>query len=240
MERLKSNPKSIKRIYVAQDHAEFSFLRRKAHEWGIPFFSVPKPKMLKMTRDINAQGILIEIEQFQYVPYAELIDQALPQNLTPFFLDGLMDPQNLGGIIRSLACLGGFAVVLPTHDSVAVTEAVLRVASGGDNFVPIARVSNLHQAIVTAKKAGFWMAGAVVGSGDDLAQAKLPFPLALVVGSEQKGIREIIKKQLDLVLSIPMRQRGLCLNVAHAASLFAYEISRQKEHKKFSYEEKAN
>lgn len=130
--------------------------------------------------------------------------------------------------MRSAACLGGFAVVLPTHDSVGVTEAALRVASGADNYIKVARVSNLNQAIGAAKEAGFWIAGAVVDDGKDIQDVQLPFPLALVIGSEDRGIRDIIRKNVDIALTIPMSRERLSLNVAHTAAIFCYEITKQK------------
>ena len=131
--------------------------------------------------------------------------------------------------MRTLSCLGGFGIVLPTHDSVGVTESVLRVASGGDNFVGVARVGNLANAIAKAKDAGFWIAGAVVEEGQDITRTPLQFPFGLVVGSEQKGIRDVIIKRLDLKVTVPMAQPRMSLNVAHAAAIFAYEINKQKK-----------
>lgn len=228
IERLKSNPRSIQKIYVMEGHGEGSYIRQKAKRWGIPVLSVPASKIQKLARDVNTQGLLADIDDYAYVPYDELLTTALEKKQVLVFLDGITDPQNLGAAMRSLACLGGFALVLPTHDSVSVTESVLRVASGADNFIPVARVGNLGQAINTAKKAGFWIAGTVVGEGQDLRESSLPFPLGIVVGSEQQGIRDVIRKLVDMVLTIPMSQPRLSLNVAQAATIFCYEISRQQ------------
>ncbi|MFA5087544.1 MAG: RNA methyltransferase [Candidatus Omnitrophota bacterium] len=229
LERLKSSPKSILRIYIQEGHFETDYIRMKAKKWGIPVLCVPRSKMVKMGRSLNTQGLLMDVEDYFYVPFGELLDSASQRNESLLFLDGLNDPQNLGAIIRSLACLGHFSLVLPSHDSVEVTEAALRVSAGGDNYVKVAKVSNLNQAILAAKEAGFWIAGAVVEGGENLSEAKLPFPLALVVGSEEKGIREVIKKRIDIKLTIPMAQPRLSLNAAHATTIFCYEITKQKK-----------
>ncbi len=228
LERLKTNPRSIRKIYIQQDHKDASYIRKKAKKWGIAVFAAPKSKIQKVARSVNAQGVVVEVEDFPYIPYDELLESALKKKKSLLFLDGLNDPQNLGGIIRSLACFGSFSIVLPTHKSVGVTEAVLRVACGGDNYVPVARVSNLAQAIGAAKAAGFWIAGAVVTGGRDPREVKLPFPFALVLGSEHKGIRDVIQKKVDLTLTIPMAQSRMSLNVAQAAALFCCEITRQR------------
>lgn len=228
IERLKTNPKTIKRILVEEGHVDASYIKSKASKWGIGFQVIPKTKMQKITRTINSQGILAKVEDFRYTDYDELLARTERENLSLVFLDGLTDPQNLGAIIRSLACLGGFAVVLPRKDSVDVTESALRVASGGDNFVAVAKVSNLTQAISEAKKRGVTIAGAVTGEGENLMQAVFSFPVGLVIGSEQKGIRDIIKNQLQLKITIPMSQPRLSFNAAQATTILCYEINKQK------------
>ena len=229
IERLRSNPKSIKKIYLQEGFQGTLNIHKRARQWGIPVFPVPQSKMMKIGRDKNAQGILMEVEDFAYVPFEDLLDTALDKNRCPVFLDGVQDPQNLGAIMRSLACLGKFSIVLPTHDSTGVTETVLRVASGGDNYVPVARVNNLGNAIERARQRGFQAVGAVVKGGENISEARLPFPLALVIGSEQKGIREVTLKRLDMQLSIPMACDTLSFNVAHAAAVFCYEITKKKK-----------
>jgi len=229
IERLRSNPKSIRKIYIQHGFKGTLNIHKRAKQWGIPILPIPQSKMMKIGRDKNAQGILMDVEDFSYVTLEELLSTALAKKRCPVFLDGLQDPQNLGAIIRSLACLGKFSLVLPTHDSVSVTETVLRVASGGDNYVPIARVSNLGNAIKKAQEQGFHAAGAVVQGGEEISSVHLPHPLALVIGSEQKGIRDIIKRHLDLQLTIPMACDTLSFNVAHAAAIFCYEITKQKK-----------
>lgn len=228
IERLRFNPTSIKKIYLEHGFPGTLFIHKKAKPWGISVLPVPSSKMLKMGRDKNAQGILADVEDFSYVPYEDMLDVALKKNRSLVFLDELKDPQNLGAIIRSLACLGKFSVVLPTHESVSITEAVLRVASGGDNFVPVAKVSNLGNAIRRAKDNGFHIAGAVTKDGKNLNETILPHPLGLVIGSEQKGIRDILRKCLDIELTIPMASDTLSFNVAQATSILCYEITRQK------------
>ncbi|MCK5579785.1 MAG: 23S rRNA (guanosine(2251)-2'-O)-methyltransferase RlmB [Candidatus Omnitrophica bacterium] len=228
-ERLKSNPRGIKKIYIQQGHEDAGYVYKKAKKWGIPVYSVPKTKIQKIARNVNTQGIVLDVDSFEYLPYGELLEIAQNKKMSLLFLDGLNDPQNLGGIIRSVACLGHFVIILPTHKSVAVTETVLRVACGGDNYVKVAQVTNLSQAIKKAKEEGFWVVGSVVKGGQELTEVKMPHPLALVIGSEQKGVREVIQKQLDVAVTIPMAQPRMSLNVAHATTVFCYEAVRQQK-----------
>lgn len=228
IERIKSNPQSIRRILIEQGHQDHGYVAQKARKWGIPVSAVPASQLLKIARNVNTQGIVADVEDFSYLPYAELLESAVAKKWTLIFLDGVTDPQNLGSILRGLGSLGDFALVLPTKDSVSVTEAVLRVASGGENHIRVSQVSNLAQAVVKARDAGFWIAGSVVEDGENFFTVKLQFPLGLVLGSEQKGIRDVIKKHLDSKVTIPMAKERMSLNVAQAATIFAYEITKQK------------
>lgn len=232
IERLRSNPQSIKKIYIQHGFKGTLNIHKKARQWNIPLLPVTSSKMMKIGRDKNTQGVLADVEDFQYTPYDELLEQAAGKKHTLVFMDGVTDPQNFGAILRSLACLGKFSVVLPTHDSVGITESVLRVASGGDNYVPVARVGNIGTAVKKAKEQGFQIAGAMTKGGEDITRIEFPELLGIVVGSEQKGIRPVVQQLLDITLSIPMAHDTLSFNVAHAAAVLGYEITKQKKNKK--------
>ncbi len=229
IEKLRTQPQSIKQIYLSNECKDSAPIHKKARKNRIPLYVVPGTKIQKMGRSKNTQGVIAVIYDFEYMPYDEFLENAVKQKRSLVFLDGLNDPQNLGAIIRSLACLGKFSLVLPTHKSVEVTETVLRVASGGDNYVPIAKVANINKAIVRAKDNGFWVAASVVEGGDPLMETELKFPLGLVIGSEQKGVRSRVKEKVDCLLTIPMYRETLSFNVAHATTILCYEITRQKK-----------
>lgn len=229
LERLKSNPKSIKRIFIQAGHPEHSYIATKAKKYAIPVIVSHAQHMMKLGKSMNTQGLVIDVEDFSYVDYDELLDIAVAEGLILVFLDGLTDPQNLGGILRTVGSLGGFAVVLPTHDSVQVTDTALRVACGGENHTRVAKVNNINNAIQKAKDKDFTIAGSVVKDGQSLFGVELPFPLGIVIGSEDKGIRDVIQQRLDLKLTIPMAQARMSLNAAHATTIFCYEAKKQKE-----------
>jgi len=228
IERLKANPKSIHGIMIEENHADLAYIRKKCSQWGISVSSVPFSKIQRLARNLNTQGILADIEEFPYVQLDDLLVSALDKKRVPVFLDNLNDPQNLGGIIRTCGALGFFDIVLPTTESVSVTESVLRVACGGENYLSIAKVSNLGNALEKAKKMGFWILGTVVEDAGSLSEVAFQFPLGLHMQSEQKGLRDIIIKKLDAKAMIPMKNQRMSLNVAHATSMVCYEIVRQK------------
>ena len=228
LERTKSNPKSIRRLLIEEGHAESEYVAKKCHQHKIPVQVVPYTKIQKYANSTSTQGILAEIEDFVYADFNELLENALNKNRVIIFLDNITDPQNLGGIVRSAGSLGEFDVVLPTSEAVGVTEAVLRVACGGENFLSIARVSNLANAITKAKDAGFWIAGTAINDAVSLYDVKFKAPLGLVFGSEAKGIRDVIRKKLDCEVTVPMKQERMSLNVSHAVAVFCVEVLRQR------------
>ncbi len=228
IERLKANPKSVRRVLLEWGHPDTAYVHKKCHQWGIPVASVPRSKIQKLAQSLNTQGVLAEIDEFPYQPFEDMLDTAWDKKQTLVFLDNLTDPQNLGGILRTCGSLGDFAIVLPTAESVSVTETVLRVACGGENYLSVARVSNLANAIEKAKKKGFWIIGAVVKGASRLNEVRMQFPAGVVLGSEDKGIREIIRKKLDCEVVVPMKHERMSLNVAHATSIICWEVTRQR------------
>jgi 23S rRNA (guanosine2251-2'-O)-methyltransferase len=227
-ERIKNNPKSIKTLFVEQG-SDVGSVEQAAKSAHVAIERISKNDFSKKTQNIPSQGVIAEVAEFEYVYLEDLL--RLPKEKLPviLFLDSLNDPQNLGGILRTAACFGGFAVVLPKHESVEVTEAVLRVAQGGDNYVPVAKAVNLSIAIEKSKKAGFWIAGAVVEGGEDLTKSSLSFPLGIVIGSESSGIRPGLVSHLDFKFSLPMSGARLSFNAAVATALFCYEITKQRQ-----------
>ena len=232
VERLRANPISIKTVYIQHDYNDRAYIQSKAQQKKVHISIVEPVRMHKMAKGANHQGIMADVDEFRYTDFNDLLDDALEKNRCPVFLDEITDPQNLGAIIRTLGCLGKFSIILPTRESVGITEAVLRVACGGENYVPIAKVNNLHNAVVKAKEAGFFIAGAVVENGQNIADAEMSFPWAVVVGSEQKGIREMIRKKLDVEVTIPMPVATMALNVAQATGILCYEVTRRTYAKK--------
>ncbi|UCE70839.1 MAG: 23S rRNA (guanosine(2251)-2'-O)-methyltransferase RlmB [Nitrospiraceae bacterium] len=227
LERLKANPGSIRQVYV-QDNFRAPDILKAIRSAKIPLKTVSEKDLLRIKRADRLQGIIAEAEKYRYIPFEELLKNDIDKKPL-IFLDGLNDPHNLGSIIRIAACFGGFAIVIPEHSSCEVNETVIHVASGGENFVPVAQVTNLSAALLKAKKAGYWAVGTVIDGGQDINSVSLPFPLCLVLGAEGKGIRYGIEKHLDMKISLPMEGAQLSFNVAMACAIFSYEITKQRE-----------
>ena len=227
LERLKANPKTVNKVLLHEGFDD-PVIMGIIKSLKIPIKHVPQKELLKLKHTERLQGIVAEVGEFKYLSFGQLQDKFNEKRLSFILLDGVTDPQNLGAIIRIAACFGGFAIVIPERDSCEVNETVLNIASGGENYVPICRINNLSNALIHAKKAGYWIAGTVVEGGEDLNKISFPFPLCLVLGSEGKGIHHGVQKHLELKATLPMRGAALSFNVAMASAIFCYEITRQK------------
>jgi len=223
-ERLNTNPKSIKQLFV-QDNFSDRDLIALAQRNNIHIVYKNEWEMRRTKRADRLQGLIAEIEPFRYARLEDILDGCQRDII---FLDELNDPQNLGSIIRIAACFGNLAVCLPEFGSCSVNETVLHVASGGENYVPIVRAPSLSFAIKKAKEKGYVIVGTAVEGGKDLSVEPLPFPLGIIMGSEGEGISNELKKYIDLNLTIPMRGAKLSFNVAMATSIFCFEIARQR------------
>jgi len=227
IERIRVDPGSIRKLYL-QKRTDLSAVVKAAKKAGLEFESVDKAWFERKCGEVHAQGVVAEVPEFEYVSFSMILDECCGKRMTPVFVDGVTDPQNLGAIIRNLACIGGFSLVLPEHGSVGVNETVLRVASGGENYLKVALVTNTSGAVRKAQDAGVWVVGAEAEGDSEVSEADLTFPLAVVIGSEGKGIRPGLQKQLDAKLSLSMQGAQLSFNVAVATSIFCYEINRRR------------
>jgi len=224
-DRIKAAPKTIKKVFL-ENNFDSPEILGEIKSRRIPVEYVSERTLTNIKRADRLQGIVALVDAFAYTPFHEVLNS--PEKFVLIAVDNINDPHNLGSILRIAACFGGFALVIPRHSSCEVNDTVVHVASGGENFVPVSMVTNLSGALIEAKKAGYWIAGATVSDGEDITKAKLPFPLCLVLGSEGKGIRYGIDKQLEMRVRIPMEGAPLSFNVAMAAAILCYEIKRQK------------
>ena len=229
MERIKAHPESVRRVYI-REGLSVPDLEKLINQRKIDCERIPAASLDKMRPQKDLQGVVARVGLFRYAAPEDLISQAVREKRSLVFLDRVNDPHNLGVIIRLSACFGRFSIVIPSREACQVNETVLHVASGGENYVPIASVNNLAPVLDTAKEAGFWVAGAVVGDeAEDIAAVSFPFPLALVLGSEGGGIRKGLQKRFDIRVSIPMAGTPLSLNVGTACAIFLHEISKQTD-----------
>ena len=144
-------------------------------------------------------------------------------------LDGIVDPNNLGAIVRTAHCVGVDALVVPKDRAVGATPAVSKASAGALEHTRLCRVTNLVGTIGWLKKGGVWVAGLSMQADQTVFQADLKGSLALVVGGEEKGLRPLVRQHCDFLISIPLRGRVDSLNASAAAAVVLYEAFRQRQ-----------
>ena len=230
LEALRANPDKIQRISIQRDthRPKLREIILLAKEKGIPLDFVPKQDLDRLVP--AHQGALAVLTSQAYVSLEEVLARA--EN--PFFLllDGITDPQNLGAIIRSAECGGVDGVVLPERRSAGVTESVMSVSAGAAEHIPISRIKNLARTMEWLRKNGVWLVGAEGGAEECWTDFDYTLPVALVLGSEGKGLRPLVREKCDKILSLPVYGKINSLNVASAASVFIYEVLRQRNFSK--------
>jgi len=228
-ERLKANPASIKNICLQDSFIVPHIIEELIKLNNIPVERLSGNRLSRVKPAKDLQGIVARIDAFKYAPVDDLLNQPKGKQLTLIFLDRINDPHNLGVIIRTVACFGGMALIIPEFKACGVNETVLHVASGGENYINISKVPNISNAIIKAKKRGYWIAGAVISDdSEDVNKISFPFPLGLVLGSEGEGIRYGIQKNLDIKVRIPMGGAKLSFNVNMACGILCHEICKQR------------
>ncbi len=204
-------------------------IKRYAREHGVPVTQLDKQKFDRLGAPREAQGIVALIEEIQLLSLEELLAMRREQD-PPFLLavDNVTDPRNLGAILRSAECAGVHGIILPQRDSSPITDVVVKTSAGATAHLPIARVGNLHQALLQIKEADIWIAGLDAEGESDLLTFDGYRPICLVVGSEGKGLRPMIRKACDINLRIPMWGKVDSLNASVAAALALYEVRRKR------------
>jgi 23S rRNA (guanosine2251-2'-O)-methyltransferase len=176
------------------------------------------------TRD--HQGVLALVEPFRY---ADAFELAAAEKPLLAVLDRVTDPRNLGAVCRSAEGAGATGVVVPAHGSAVVTPAVARASAGAVEHVPVAVVANLARYLGEVKGADLWVYGAAGDAGvPSMWETDLAGGVALVLGAEGKGLRPLVRRTCDALVSIPLAGRVESLNVSVAAALLLYEARRQR------------
>lgn len=173
------------------------------------------------------RGAVLKLEASAGVSLKSALKQLREPQQLVLVLDSITDPHNLGAILRSADQFGADAVVIPAHGSAKETETVAGVSAGASAWVTVTVESNIRNAIDLLKKEGFWVFGADM-QGKPITQIRLEGQIAIVLGSEGKGLRRLVKENCDGLISIPSSGHVDSFNVSVAASILMYEVRRQQ------------
>jgi 23S rRNA (guanosine2251-2'-O)-methyltransferase len=210
-------------------HRGVAELRAEARRLGVPvkaepaeFFDSRFPK--------GHQGVAAEVLLRGYAPLAELLAVPGERGEDPFFvvLDQVEDPRNLGAVLRTAEAAGAHGVVIQKRRQAGLGPEAAKASAGASEHLAVAAVSNIKHALDDMKGAGIAIAGAEAEAGALPWEAGLSGPLALVIGSEGRGLRRVVRERCDFVVGLPMRGRVNSLNTSVAAGVLIYEALRQR------------
>ena len=183
-----------------------------------------KSEIDNLTRD-NHQGIIIDMEDYQYTPLNKILDRGDDKIL---ILDHILDPHNFGAIIRTAVAAGFNAIIIPNDRQVLVNSTVVKTSVGAVFDIDIVLVTNLNNTIKILKDNGFWIYGTVM-SGEDYREVDYNGKVCLIIGNEEKGMSKLVKDSCDFLITIPISPKIDSLNASVAAGILIYEVVRSRK-----------
>ena len=228
---LKSGGRRADEIAVlAGAHGPLSELVALARRAGVKVSFRTRDQLTAIAGTDDHQGVVARVAAAEYVELEDLLEIPGRRRETPFFLalDQVQDPRNLGALLRTADAFGVHGVIVPKHHAVGLTEAAARTAMGAMEYIPVARETNLVVALEKLKESGIWIFGAAAEKGVAPWSADLKGPICLVLGGEGEGLRPLVARSCDLLVTVPMRGGVGSLNVGAAGAALCYEVARQR------------
>ena len=234
IELLKTN-RPINKIYVLKRERQGSIneIIKLAKKSNNLIVEVDKSKLDSMSESKHHQGVIALVSPVEYKSIDDIFDLAKNKSEDPFIIiaEEIEDPHNLGALIRTAECAGCHGIIIPKRRAVGITEVVSKTAVGALEYVPVARVNNINETIRDLKDRGVWIVG-TDGNADKLYyEQDLTGPIAIVVGSEGKGMSTLTKKNCDFMVKIPMMGKITSLNASVSGGIIIFESLRQRLNK---------
>ena len=232
-EALRAGRRKIYKLVLAQGTKETGIVAEiatLANKGGVLIQRVDR-RQLDRLGDFKHQGVAAEAVPYPYVELEEILAEADQRQEMPLLLilDCLQDPQNFGALLRTAEIAGVHGVVIPKRRAVGITPAVVNSSAGATEHLLVARVTNLVRTMEELKSKGLWIVGLEdVPQAQPYHQSDLKMSLALVVGSEGRGMGRLVRENCDILIRLPMRGEISSLNVAVAGSIALYEVWRQR------------
>lgn len=224
--------RNVRRLWVldAARGGSISELVALARRVKVPIEHLDRRAIDRIANTTHHQGVAAEVLDFDYADVDEILEGAGKAGERPFvlLLDTIQDPQNLGTLIRTAEAVGMHGVVLPKRRSAGVTPVVEKASAGATELIPIAEVTNLSQTIQELKRQGVWVVGLDASADQDETSIAPDLPLAVVVGSEGRGLSPLVRERCDLLVKLPMRGKIDSLNAAVAGSIVVYNLWRRR------------
>ena len=220
------NTKKALKVFLVYNFSDQKVLNL-IKENKLSVVNVSPSEMEKMANGGVHQGLAAELKPYQTVSLEEIIAKAKKKEKKIIvMLDNIEDPHNLGAILRSADVFEASGVVLPKHNSVSLNATVAKTSAGAINYVPVAVVNNLNQAIKQLKEEGYWVVSTDGSATISYSSLKYDFPVVVVIGSEGKGVSSLVLKNSDYVVKIPQFGHVNSLNASVAAGILLAEVHK--------------
>ncbi len=212
-------------------HGSVELILNLSKARGVPVEFVDRAAIEKHSSTVSSQGVIAFAGAKEFVGLSELQEISLTRLDKPLYLllDGIEDPHNLGAILRTAEAAGVHGIVVRERRAAGITPAVVKASAGAVEYVNIARVANIAQAVVTLKKNGVWVTGIDMDGQTDYRAVDFTLPSAIVIGGEGHGLSDLVRRRCDWVASIPMKGKIMSLNASVAAAVVMYEALRQRD-----------
>lgn len=220
------NAKKAIRVFLVSNFSDQKILNLINNN-KVPVTMVSPSEMNKMSNNGVHQGVAAELKPYQTVSLEEIILKAKKKDKKIIvMLDGIEDPHNLGAILRSADVFEASGIILPKHNSVSLNATVAKTSAGAINYVPVAVVNNLNQAISKLKEEGYWVVATDGSAEISYSSIKYDFPVVVVIGSEGKGVSPLVLKNSDYIVKIPQFGHVNSLNASVAAGILLAEVHK--------------
>ena len=224
--------KDVNRIFIqkGEKHGSINEIYSIAKKRRIIIDEVDKSVIASKAKTSSPQGVIAIVPPFDYSTIDDILLYAKSCNQDPFvvILDDIEDPRNFGAIIRTCESAGVHGIIIPKRNSVSVNSTVNKASAGAVNHMRIARVTNLNETIRKLKDEGLWICGTDGEADNFYYKQDLNGSLGIVIGSEGYGMKELVKKNCDFLVKIPMNGKVNSLNASVAAGIVIYEAVRQR------------
>ena len=224
--------RTIDKVFIADGDTDraLQHLAAQAKEAGAVVVPVDRRKLDAMSFTRSHQGVIALAAARDYCSIDDILQEAADRGEAPLIVicDELSDPHNLGAILRSAECAGAHGVIIPKRRSVGLTATVAKASAGAVEYMKVAKVSNINNAIGELKEKGVWIFGTAAEGSVPMYQADLTGPAAVVIGNEGNGMSQLVRKNCDMLVHIPMKGQISSLNASAAASILLYEAVRQR------------
>ena len=232
MELLESE-KCVNKIYVlkGEKHGSINKIIAIAKQKKIVIVEKDKRQMDQMAQSQNYQGVIAIVPPFEYCEIEDILEYAKQKNEDPFILilDGIEDTHNLGAIIRTAETAGVHGIIIPKRRAASVNSTVSKVASGAVEYMKIARVNNTTDTIKKLKDKGIWICGTSISAEKYYFNQDLTGPIGIVIGNEGKGMSDLVEKNCDFLVKIPLMGKVESLNASVSAGIIIYEALKQRK-----------